>query len=131
MISKTLVNRICGNGATGMDTDAGNLAPAASGGGVQASSCLHTTLEDSVRARVLEEVPLLKDYDVINVDKPVEVNVGRHLLGDFKEESDEEKALDAAIQKETIPIVQNVPVVKEKKKKVCVCVWGGGGSSRY
>jgi hypothetical protein len=74
-------NRICGNGATGMDTDTGNSAPVVSRGGVQdALSCHPTTLEESVRARILEEVPLVKDSDVITVDKPVEVDVGRHLL---------------------------------------------------
>jgi hypothetical protein len=57
---------------------------------------------------------------VITVDKPVEVNVGRHLLRDFEEDSDEEKTQEAAVQKEVIPIVPDVPVVKEKNKKV----WG-------
>jgi hypothetical protein len=65
-------------------------------------------------------VPLVKDSDVITVDKPVEVNIGRHLLRDFEEDSDEEKTQEAAVQKEVISIVPDVPVVKEKNKKV----WG-------
>jgi hypothetical protein len=52
-------------------------------------------LEESVRGKVLEESSLVKDADVITMDKTVEDNVGRHLLQEFEEEYDEERTLEA------------------------------------
>jgi hypothetical protein len=77
-------------------------------------------LEESVKAKVLGESFLDKDADVINVDKPMEDNVGRHLLQEFEEESDEEGTLEAGDQGKANPNVPSAPVVKEKKKKM----WG-------
>jgi hypothetical protein len=71
-------------------------------------SCQPNALEESVRAKLLELSSLVKDADVITVDKPVEDNVGRHLLQEFEEESDEERTLEAGDQGKVIP---NVPSV--------------------
>jgi hypothetical protein len=112
------IDNISGTGATSMDTYVGPTAPAGSGGGLQVVlPCHPNVLEDSVRAEVLEENTLAKDADVITIDKHVEDNVGRHLLQEFEEESEEEKTLEAGDQVEAIPNAPSVPVVKEKKKK--------------
>jgi hypothetical protein len=92
------------------------------GGGVQVAtlSCQPNALVERVKAKVLGESFLDKDADVINVDKPMEDNVGRHLLQEFEEESDEEGTLEAGDQGKANPNVPSAPVVKEKKKKM----WG-------
>jgi hypothetical protein len=95
------------------------------GGQVATLSCQPNALEESVKAKVLGESFLDKDADVINVDKPMEDNVGRHLLQEFEEESDEEGTLEAGDQGKANPNVPSAPVVKEKKKK------NVGTSSRY
>jgi hypothetical protein len=68
-----------------------------------------------VRAKVLEEVVPCKDADVVVVKKAVEDNVGRHLLQQFEEESNEEEIREVGLQNVSVPIA---PMVKNKK------VWG-------
>jgi hypothetical protein len=101
-----------------MDTDAGATAPTPSAGkSIHNSKTLgNSALEVSVRAKVLEENVPCKDVDVIIVVKAVEDNVGRHLLQEFEEESDEEQNTTNDTQNVNIP---SIPMVKEKKK-----VWG-------
>jgi hypothetical protein len=96
-----------------MDTDAGASVPTISAGKSVPNA---KTLEMSVRAKVLEEKMPYKDAEVATVDRAVEDNVGRHLLEEFKEESEEEENTANDIQNVKLP---SIPIVQEKKK-----VWG-------
>jgi hypothetical protein len=104
--------------ATGMDTDAGADVPTTSVGKsvISAKTLDNSVLERSVRAKVLEERMPGNVVGVSAVVRDVEDNVGRHLLEEFEEESEEEEnvAMDTQIVKPP-----SIPIVQEKKK-----VWG-------
>jgi hypothetical protein len=112
------VDKFSKSEATGMDIDVGASAPTPSAGKsvLNAKTLDNSLLEMSVRAKVLEENIPCKDADVVTVARAVEDNVGRHLLQEFEEESDEEENTSNDIQNVNIP---SIPIVQEKKK-----VWG-------
>jgi hypothetical protein len=112
------VDKFSKSEATGMDTDAGVDVPTTNvwKSVTNAKNLDNSVLERSVRAKVLEDKMPCKDAEVVTVVRAVEDNVGRHLLEEFVEESEEEEnaANDTQIVKPP-----SIPIVQEKKK-----VWG-------
>jgi hypothetical protein len=109
------VDKFSKSEATGMDTDAGAAVPTTNArkSGTNAKTLDSSVLEMSVRAKVLEEKMPCKDAEVVTMVRDVEDNVGRHLLDEFEEESEEEEntANDTQIVKPP-----KIPIVQEKKK---------------
>jgi hypothetical protein len=112
------VEKFSKSDATVMDTDAGDDARVTSGGkNVMSAKIIELpVLERSVRAKVLEEKMPDNDVGVAAVMRAVEDNVGRHLLEEFDEDSEEEENVVLNTQIVKPP---SIPIVQEKKK-----VWG-------
>jgi hypothetical protein len=101
-----------------MDTDAGADVHITSGGKnvMSAKTMENPVLKRSVRAKVLEERMPDNDVGMSIVVRAVEDNVGRHLLEEFEEDSEEEENVVLNTQIVKPP---SIPIVQEKKK-----VWG-------
>jgi hypothetical protein len=79
-----------------------------------------------VRAKVFGENALVKNISVVDVEKSIEDKVGRHLLQDFEEESDEEEKNDGETQARVSLVLMHAHALKEKKNKT----WGPVQASR-